>query len=298
MKFLNEMALFVEVVKAQSFTQAGERLGIPKSTLSNKISELENYLGLKLLNRTTRKIELTESGQFYFQHALRWLTDIEETHQQLQDMYHKPSGKLRISLPVDFAYEFIAPHLPEFCRQYPDIDFDFDTTPRRVDLISEPFDLAIRVGKLPDSSLVSQQLVKIPRYLYASPAYLAQFGEPLHPNDLAQHQTLRLTVSSADGWLFEQTTQPSEPPVQVPLKNKFVMNTLGMVCRLTEQGMGVALLPEVIVRREVQAGKIQRIMAEWQSTPIPVYALTTHRLMPAKTQVFIQFFKEKLRQSV
>lgn len=292
MYYLNEMALFVEVVKAKSFTRAAENLSMPKSTLSNKISELEQHLGIKLLNRTTRKIELTESGAFYYQNALRLVEEIRFTHQQLQNMRSKPQGKLRISSPMDFTYEFITPELPEFCAEYPDIHFEFDITPRRVDLISEPFDLAIRTGELPDSNLISQLLIKIPRYLYAAPSYLSQYGEPNSPAELAQHRCIRLTQSSQHGWLLKNQQQE----IIFPVDDQMVMNNMGMSLRLAKLGMGIILAPEGLARQTVLDGKLKRILPQWQSSPVPVYILTTSRLISAKTQCFIDFLKIKLAQ--
>jgi DNA-binding transcriptional LysR family regulator len=145
-ELLNDMALFVEVVKARGFRNAAEVVGIPNSTVSRRISALEKAIGLRLLHRTTRKIELTEAGQIYFERCKRIVDEAKLAHEQLGELLAQPSGVLRASLPVDFANIYLAPLIAEFARQYPGISFDFDLTPRLVDLVAEPFDVAIRMG--------------------------------------------------------------------------------------------------------------------------------------------------------
>lgn len=292
MDYLNEMGWFVEVVKARSFTRAAERIGMPKSTLSSRISGLERHLGVQLLKRTTRKLELTEAGAFYFQNALRLLEEIRHAHQQLHEMQTRPRGLLRISAPMDLAYEFIAPELPAFCSLYTDISFEFDVTPRRIDLIDEPFDLAIRTGQLADSSLISQLLITIPRYLYASPGYLARHGAPGHPSELARHHCIRLTVSGHGGWRL----MSEDDAIVFPVPDYMVMNNMGMALRLARLGMGIILAPEGLVRSMVVQGELIRLLPAWRSTDVPVHALTASRLIPAKTRCFIDFLKESWKK--
>src|SRR5690349_7158400 len=179
--YLNDMALFVEVVKANGFRHAAEAVGIPNSTLSRRISALEKSIGLRLLHRTTRKIELTEAGQLYFERCKRIVDEARLAHEQLGDMLAQPSGTLRVSLPVDFAVTYLAPLIVEFADMYPGISFDFDLTPRRVDLVSEPYDVAIRIGESGSSQLIARTLASLTPYLYASPRYLERAGEPGKP---------------------------------------------------------------------------------------------------------------------
>lgn len=163
MELLNDMALFVEVVKARGFRRAAEAVGIPNSTVSRRISSLEKAIGLRLLHRTTRKIELTEAGQIYFQRCKRIVDEAKLAHEQLGELLAQPSGVLRASLPVDFANIYLAPLIAEFARRYPGISFDLDLTPRLVDLVSEPFDVAIRMGNPPNSNLIARQLSVVTR---------------------------------------------------------------------------------------------------------------------------------------
>nr|WP_246884431.1 LysR family transcriptional regulator [Pseudomonas chlororaphis] len=284
------MALFVEVVKARSFRRAAEAMEMPNSTLSRRISGLEKAIGLRLLHRTTRKIELTEAGQLYFDRCKRIVEEARLAHEQLGEMLARPSGLLRASLPVDFATIYLAPLIAEFAGRYPGISFDFDLTPRQVDLISEPVDLVIRMGEPPSSNLIARKLASLPRYLYASPAYLERFGEPAHPRELAGHECLRLRSPKTDNWTL---SRPGET-LEVEVGGRFQLNSVGLIRRLATLDLGIAVLAQGIVTEELANGSLRRVMPQWQASPIPVYALTETRLLPAKTQRFIEFLRERL----
>lgn len=288
MELLNDMALFVEVVKAKGFRSAAEAMGVPNSTLSRRISGLEKAIGLRLLHRTTRKIELTEAGQIYFERCKRIVDEARLAHEQLGEMLAQPSGVLRASLPVDFAVTYLAPLIAEFAGLYPGITFDFDLTPRRVDLVSEPFDVAIRMGESESSQLIARPLASLKPYLYASPGYLERSGEPSKPADLARHECL--SVLKADSW----TLHDGKRTTTVLVGGRFALNNVGMIRKLSTLDMGILLLPEEIVADEVASGKLRRVMPAWHGTPMPVYAITETRLLPAKTQRFIEFLRERL----
>jgi DNA-binding transcriptional LysR family regulator len=289
MELLNDMAVFVEVVKARSFRRAAEVIGMPNSTLSRRISGREKAIGLRLLHRTTRRIELTEAGQLYFERCKRIVDEARLAHEQLGEMLAQPSGVLRVSLPVDFASIYLAPLIAEFAQRYAGISFEFDFTPRRVDLVTEPFDVAIRMGESPDSNLIARQLARLPRYLYASPRYLEFSGEPSRPADLAQHESLLLRAQG-DTWGLHHEAET----VEVAVGGRFRLNSIGMIRRLATLDQGIAMLAEEIVAEDLAAGRLRRVLPQWQGTPIPVYAITETRLLPAKTQRFIEFLRERL----
>jgi len=290
MELLNDMALFVEVVKARGFRNAAEVVGLPNSTVSRRISNLEKAIGLRLLHRTTRKIELTQAGQIYFERCQRIVDEAKLAHEQLGDMLAQPTGVLRASLPVDFANIYLAPVLAEFAQRYPGIRFDLDLTPRVVDLVSEPFDVAIRMGTPPDSNLIARQLANLPCYLYASPRYLEEAGEPIHPAELAQHKCLGFRTLRAGKW----TLHRAEETIEVAVGGRFQLNSVGLIRKLATLAMGIAVLPEEIVAEDVKLGKLRRILGTWEGPPTPVYAITETRLLPAKTQRFIEFLRESL----
>jgi len=285
MDYLSEMALFVEVANAMSFSKAAAKLAMPQSTLSRRISALERALGVPLLHRTTRKIELTESGRFYLQRALPLVEEARLVHAELHGQYALPGGVLRLSLPVNFAYEFLAPLLPQFAAQFPDIELEMDVTPRRADLIGEPFDLVVRAGELPDSGLVAHLLMRVPRGLYAAPGYLAAQGAPQTLAELATHRCL--PFQGVTPWrLFA-----GETAAEVGVSGAYRANSLGLLQRLAVAGMGIALLPEIAVRGDVAAARLQNVLPDWQASAVPVYALTASRLLPAKSRCFIDFLK-------
>ncbi|QQX89210.1 LysR family transcriptional regulator (plasmid) [Cupriavidus necator] len=292
MELLNDMALFVEVVKARSFRRAAEAIGVPNSTLSRRISSLEKAIGLRLLHRTTRKIELTEAGQVYFERCKRIVDEARLAHEQLGEMLAQPSGVLHASLPVDLANILLAPLIAEFAHRYPGIRFEFDLTPRRVDLVAEPFDVAIRMGEPPSSNLIARRLARLPRYLYASPQYIERFGEPSQPADLVRHECLRLRTTEASAWTLNDATKT----VEVAVGGRFLLNSVGMIRRLATLDLGIAVLAEAIIGDDVANGLLRRVLPQWQATPIPVYAITETRLLPAKTQRFIEFLRERLEQ--
>lgn len=292
MELLNDMALFVEVAKAMSFRRAADALGMPNSTLSRRISGLEKAIGLRLLHRTTRKLELTEAGQLYFDRCKRIVDEARLAHEELGEWQAQPRGVLRASLPVDFANTYLAPLIAEFAQRHPDLGFEFDLTPRRVDLVSEPFDVAIRMGDSPDSGLVSRLLARLPTHLYASPGYLARRGEPQQPADLSAHECLRMRAAQPTVW---QLSRPgTQAPTEVAVTGRCQLNSVGMMRRLATLDMGIVLMVDALVADEVASGRLQQVLSGWQGPPVPVHALTETRLLPAKTQRFIAFLRERL----
>lgn len=288
MDHLNDMALFVEVARVRSFRRAAEALGIPNSTLSRRISELEKAIGLRLLHRTTRKIELTEAGQLYYARSKHIVDEARLVHEQLGEMLEQPSGILRVSMPVDFATLYLAPILVDFAGHYPGITFEFDLTPRRVDLVSEPFDVAIRMGKLEESGLIARLIGRHSRQLYASPDYIEASGEPAAPADLAAHECICMTKVST--WNLQQRMNK----VEVGVRGRFTLNSVGMIRTLALKHQGIALLPEKIVADDLASGRLRRVLPEWTGSTVSIYAVTETRLTPAKTQRFIEFLSSRL----
>ncbi len=284
------MALFVEVVKAGSFRGAADAIGMPNSTLSRRIGALEKAIGLRLLHRTTRRIEPTEAGRLYYERSKRIVEEARLVHEQLGNMLARPSGLLRASMPEGFANIFLAPLVAGFARRYPDIRFEFDLSPRLADLVGEPVDVAIRMGEPPDSGLVARRLARLPRHLYASPRYLERAGEPQQPADLARHECLRMQAAKAGTWTLHRGTETAE----VAIGGRFLLNSIGMIQQLAAQDMGIAVLAEHVAADDVAGGRLRRVLPQWAVAPIPVYAMTETRLLPAKTQRFIDYLREHL----
>ncbi|MDR5865501.1 LysR family transcriptional regulator [Halomonas koreensis] len=290
---LNDMALFVEVAKAKSFRRASEETGVSNPTISRRVSQLEEAIGLRLLHRTTRKVELTEAGKIYFERCRRIIDEARLAHEQLEEMLEQPSGVLRASFPVDFAISYLAPLVVEFASLYPGITFDFDLSPRPVDLVSDPFDIAIRIGPPKDSQLIARRIAKLPTHLYASPRYLERSGKPSTPSDLEHHACLGILRAAT--W----TLHNQEDTRVVPLGGgRFSINSMGMIRQLATLDMGVIMMPDQLVAEDVSAGRLQRILPSWKGDSVPVYAITETRLLPAKTRCFMEFLGERMGRYV
>ena len=283
---LSDMALFVEVAQANGFSRAAAKLGMPQSTLSRRIAALEDALGLRLFNRSTRRLELTGAGAYYLERALPIVTEARLLHGALDDMRENVKGALRVSLPVDLAYQMVVPLLPEFAERYPLLRLDFDVNPRKVDLVGEPFDLAIRTGTLADSDYIATPLAKISGCLFAAPDYLAQHGEPQSPDDLNAHKCLRFLNGQ---W----TLLNGEKRIIMQPESRFGANSPGMLRQMAVVGLGVVLLPEILVREDVAQGRLKRILPDWQSDETPIHALTATRLLTANVRALVGFLREK-----
>lgn len=290
MSHLNDMALFVEVARARSFRKAAEALGMPNSTLSRRISELEKAIGLRLLHRTTRKIELTEAGQLYYERSKLIVDEARLAHEELGEMLEQATGVLRVSLPVDFATLYLTPIIVDFAQQHPGITFEFDLTPRRVDLVAEPFDVAIRMGELENSSLIARLIGRHSLHLYASPGYLKEGGEPTTPADLVTHECLcMLRIPTL-------TLHKGSNVADVSAQGRFTLNSMGMIGALAVTHQGIALLPEKIVAGDLASGRLQRILPDWAGASVSIYVVTETRLIPAKTQRFVEFLSPRLME--
>ncbi|MHC8366925.1 LysR family transcriptional regulator [Pseudomonas sp. ZT5P21] len=290
MKLLNDMALFVEVIKANGFRGAAEAVGMPNSTVSRRIAELERRIGLRLLNRTTRRIELTEGGRLYYERCRRIVDEARLAHEELSELVDNPSGLIRLSIPIDFGVVYLAPLLAEFAERYPLIHFDLDLTPKRLDLVSDPVDMVIRIGTLADSQLIARPLGNLKRSLFASPAYLARHGMPESPQALLQHQCLRMLDAP---WVLQNADQQ----LSLAVCGRYLLNNIGMLRRLALLGQGIAMLVDEMIGEDLASGRLQRVLPEWRVQTLPVYIITETRLVPAKVRVLIDFLTEQFNRS-
>ena len=292
MALLGNIELFVEVARAKGFRRAADQLGMPNSTLSRRVAELEKQVGVRLFHRTTRKVELTEAGRAYFRRCEGLVAEARAAHEQLQEVAERPSGTLRVSMPADLAITLLAAPLREFAERYPRIDFELDLSSRRVDLVADGFDLALRLGEPPatPSTLVARRLGQTTRELYASPAYLRHAPALQQPADLAQH-TCRLRLGgSPQQWALPAGRERAT----VGVTGRYVMNSLGLCRALARLGLGVAALGEAYVHDELRAGELQRVLPGWALPPLPVYAVTESRLLPSRVRLFVDFIAAAL----
>jgi DNA-binding transcriptional LysR family regulator len=290
---LNETLIFTKVIENKSFTAAARALDLPKSTISRKINQLEERLGVRLLHRTTRSLKLTDEGSTYYEKCHQIVREIEEAEQTVTQYQQEPKGKLRITAPVEFGTSFISQVLPGFMRMNPQVTFDIDLTGRLVDVVNEGFDIAIRAGKLSDSTLVARKLFTLRRQLYASPDYLSEFGTPLNPQELGQHRCIGLQTSLGSSvWQLHRNGQQVDATINSGIK----VNSLSFHRDMAVAGMGIANLPAFLCAEEVKQGRLQIILEDWQLDDSDIYALyPTRKHLSSKVRAFLDYLIEELR---
>jgi DNA-binding transcriptional LysR family regulator len=288
------MELFVAVANAKGFRRAAEQLDMPNSTLSRRISDLEKEIGVRLFHRSTRKVELTEAGQAYFRRCEGIVAEARIAHESLMELAERPAGLLRVSMPVDLAISYLAPAIKRFGELYPQIDFEMDLTPRRVDLVTDGFDCAIRIGTPPPtpSTLIAKQIGLLPRYLYASPEYLRDAPSLEYPSDLAHHQCV---IQAASGKQSRWTLTSGTKTVTADVSGRYCANNVSMCRTLAVLGLGVAISAGPDLRDDALRGTLVRVLPEWDVSPAPVYAIIESRLIPSRVRLFIDFMQASLK---
>jgi len=292
----NDLLIFASVAELGSFSRAAERLSLPKSTVSRRLAALEHRLGERLLMRTTRRQSLTEFGLQLLEHARQVVSEVEAVAALSERRQATPSGRLRVSMPSDFASLLLADTLAAFVALYPAIRLDLDLSPRRVDLLGEGFDVALRMGQLPDdASLAARRLAVFSFGLYAAPSYLAEHGDPEHPDDLARHAAVRLLMANGEAasWTLSKETQrwQGTPPGRVSA------NAPELLIKLACAGAGIAAVPDYFAAAEVRRGTLRRVLPGWCLPSHTAWAVFPERkLMPVKTRVFIDMLQTALAQ--
>lgn len=292
---LNDMVIFAKVAEKQGISSAARALNMPKSKVSRRMVMLEESLGVRLLERNTRSVHITEAGNIYLQHCKRVAEEAVSALESVNQLANTPQGLLRISVSVTIGQQLIAPYLGEFMQQYPNIDIDIELNNRRVDMIAEGFDVVVRVGQLKDSSLICKPLGKSRARLYASPGYLAKNGEPYTLSDLAQHKKLVMTdTTQVHRWLLENRQGIQE---FVSINPVLSINDLIAMRTIMLADGGIAYLPEYLAEDSVQLGQLKIILPEWQSPVIPYYVLyPSHRGLTQKTKAWVNFYSQHLEK--
>jgi len=287
----NDLLIFAFVAELGSFSRTAERLGLPKSTVSRRLAGLEQRLGERLLLRTTRRQALTEFGQQLLGHARQVADEVEAVAALSAHRQAAPSGRLRVSMPSDFANLVLADALAAFVALHPALTLELDLSPRRVDLLGEGFDVAVRFGELPDDGLLAaRQLKTLSNGLYASPGYLAERGQPATPDDLLQHEAVRLPAANGEPapWSLAQGDQRWEgvPP------GRLMANSPELLVRLARAGAGIAAVPDDFALGDVRKGLLQRVLPGWCLPSHVAWAVFPGRkLMPTKTRAFIDMLR-------
>ncbi|MCL4758855.1 MAG: LysR family transcriptional regulator [Rhodocyclaceae bacterium] len=283
----NDLLIFANVAELGSFSRAAEHLGLPKSTVSRRITLLEEQLGERLMLRTTRKLTLTEFGYSLLHHARHVAEEVDAALALAEHRQVRPSGRLRISMPGDFANVLLVDLLAAFTALHPGVSLDIDLSPRRVDLIGENFDLALRMGDLPDdSSLAARKVGVFSSNLYAAPDYLREHGTPAQPSDLMAHASLRLASRSGEplDWILrnDATEVRINPPARI------IANSPELLIRLAASGSGIAAVPNQYAAPFVARLQLVRVLPGWCLPAVDCWAVFPgRRLMPAKTRAFL-----------
>jgi DNA-binding transcriptional LysR family regulator len=292
MEDLAYMVTFARVVKAGSFAGAAKRLGVTSSVASKHVAKLEKALGVRLLNRSTRKLSLTEAGAAYYEHCARIVEEIESSKTAIAQLQAAPRGQLRVTAPVTFANTRLGPILREFFERYPDIQIDLNATNRTVDLAEEGFDVAVRIARTLPPNVVARELRRVRWHLCGSPEYLEREGTPAHPANLSRHNCLTFPASAPTTlWHFARGSERVEVPVHGSLQSNMVEALHDMVL----SGIGLTLLPGYMAGKDIRDGKLRPVLADWEiETGSSLYAvyLPTRYLTP-KVRVFVDFLVEK-----
>lgn len=289
---LQAMGVFVSVVDAGSFTRAAQNMQLPKATVSTLVSGLETSLSLKLLNRTTRQISVTADGAAYYEHCVRILADLKDVEESLSRKLANPSGRLRIDVPTGIGRYLIIPALPKFFEQYPEIQLEMGCSDRLADLIEEGIDCVVRGGDLTDSSLVARRIGSMRMVTCATPDYLAKYGRPMHPSDLARHRCINY-FSSKTGKYCEWEFLRNDEVIQMKLEGRLAVNDSDAYTEAALAGIGVAQLPLFALQPHLQSGAMELVLQEWCTGPIPLHVVyPQNRHLSAKVRAFVEWVAE------
>jgi LysR family transcriptional regulator for bpeEF and oprC len=290
--------VYARVVEAASFTRAADRLGIPRSSVSAAIQELESRLGVRLLNRTTRRVSPTLDGTAFYERCLRVVADVEEAEALFRQAGGGPAGKIRIDVPGRIGRLVIAPALPEFLARHPHIDVDLGVTDRAVDLVEDNLDCVLRVGPLADSGLIARPLGSLGLINVASPDYLARHGTPRHPDDLVAHWAVNYASPSTgrvEAWEWVE----AEATRTVPMRARVAVNGAEAYIACCRAGLGLIQIPAYDVRAMVAAGELVEVMPDHRAAPMPIALLYPHRRhLTHRFNVFVEWLEALLKREL
>lgn len=288
---LHDVVLFVEVARTRNFSAAGRNLGVSNPTLSRRIAAMEERFGVRLFDRTTRRVELTDAGQRYFDRCAHLADEARLAGEALREDAGQPGGHLRLSMPVDLGVYSIGPALHAFAQRHPAITFDLDLSPGRRDLVGEHVDVAFRLGAVTAEQLVVRRIGWVTQPLFAAPSYLEARGHPRAPADLVQHECILLPRPKLEAsWQLAN----GQESAQVAVHGRFATNNVGMMKMLAERGSGIAALQPALVLDALDRGRLQPVLPGWELPRLPLYAVTTSHLLPARVTLLIDFLAARL----
>jgi len=287
-----QMLTFVKVVEAGSMSAAADRLNIAKSAVSRRLAELESRLGVQLLIRTTRRLNLTENGQQFYQRCLAILTDLEETEQALTCEQTLLRGSIRMAIPLSFGIKHLSPLLNKFLKVHPNLSLELDLNDRTLNFMEEEVDLAIRIGRLADSTLIARQLATTKLIVCASPAYLSLHGEPTHPKELKNHVGLNYSnVADTQTWQF---LQPDKTRLSVQVPCRMLANNGDVLLKAGIDGLGILVMPTFISSEAIEQGLLCPILTDYTFPDEAIYAIyPQQRFLPRRVRVLIDYIVEE-----
>ncbi|WP_144156727.1 LysR family transcriptional regulator [Paraburkholderia sp. BCC1885] len=300
MDYFAAVRAFVCAAELQSFSKTAHELAVKTSTVSRYITELEKDLGIALFNRSTRGLVLTEGGRLFREHAMLALQALDDAREVTSSLNRTPQGVLRVTMPPAFGRRHIVAHLPDFMARYPAIDLDIVSTDETLNMIDAGVDVAIRIGVLPDSSLMARRIAPHRRIVCGSPAYFARNGMPHAPQDLAAHEVLRLSLVPDDKWSFTRAAadaQASPQQVLVELQGRLRADDSEAVLALAVAGCGVALLPTWLASTALREGRLQHALPEWEARigraePAVWAVYPPKKIVSSKVRAFVDFYAE------
>jgi len=300
MDYLSAMRAFVRSVDLGSFSRAAEEMDVKVSTVSRYVSQLESDLGAALLNRSTRALHLTEVGSAFYDRAVSILSDVEDAKLAAAALNKRPQGLLHVATPGAFGRLHVVPHLGEFCALYPDVRLDISLDEATIDLIERGIDVAIRIGNLPDSTLVARRLAAHGRLLVASPSYLDRHGVPQRPEDLAGHDCLAFAIQWRDDiWYHRAASSSTADAVPARINGRFRANDSEALLRAARDGLGIGLLPVWGLTDDLRSGRLVPLLTQrsWSISPGPepaVYAVyPPKKTVSPKVRAFVSFIIKK-----
>ena len=292
MDLFGSMKMYVAVVDGGSFAAAADKLEMSRAMASKQIQKLEEHLGTRLLNRTTRRLSLTETGRAFYERSLQIIGDVEEAEQIAGQMTRRPQGVLRVTLPLSYGQHRLAAIIGDYTQAYPQVQLDISLSDRKIDLVEDGLDLAIRIGALPQSDLIARKIGGVHSVVCAAPAYLARHGAPGTPAELAGHACLGYTLSGGGtDWRMEGPDGPLTVAISGPIRADN-----GDIIRLAAlSGAGILFQPQFIVDDDLAAGRLVRLLPQWQSAELGVYAVYPSRKhLSAKVRTFVDFLASAL----
>lgn len=292
---LNEAAVFVKVVEVGGFSAAARLLGLPTSTVSTRVARLEQRLGVTLLQRTTRRLHLTDAGELYFQHAATGLAHMLDAEAAVTESAGEPKGLLRVTAPSDLGNHLLAEIVTGMRRHYPLVSIEMVLMNRYVDLVAEGVDVAIRTGELKDSTLIAKSVGTAHWALFASPTYLAAAAPLDSPQELRHHCCLQFTPLGKEAW----TLGNRDGSVTIPLSRQVTINDVGVIRSMALAGEGVALLPIYLCRQACSEGALVHVLPQWHAKADPIHIVyPRQRFTPPKLRAFVDLAAQELRKAL